>query len=504
MINDVIAEIETYLVSKGKYKPYYFRSGKLEQKFPDLYKKINDLIKDDVPLIEKIVAIHKNNGKLGYCLVCGSKTNYFASYGNFARYCSITCEQKSEERKEIGRKNINPVFLQAKYIEKYGCNPMQITSVKQKMKMNNLEKYGVENTFQLEKARHKASINAKTTGFIRGLNKSNNFAQKTGLNKDLLLQEYVKNKNSCEFIGKKLNVSTTKIWKDLIKFEIPINYSYRQSSCEKELVEFLTGINIKTKTNVRNIIYPKEIDIFLPDFNVAIEINGLYWHHDVKKHRSHLLEKQNLCKEKNIRLLHFWDIEIDRKPEIVKSIISSSLGFFEKTIYARKCEIRNLDNKSYKEFLDENHIQGFRGSSIKYGLFYNDELVSVMGWNKIKTGYELTRFANKTNHKIIGGASKLFSKRPQGEIISFCDKRLFQGQVYEKLGFEYSHDSTPNYFYFSSKEYKLQSRVKFQKHKLKNILNEFDETKSEYENMISSGFLRIFDCGNKVYKYKQE
>lgn len=500
MLNNVITEIETHLVSKGKYKSYYFRSGKLEKKFPDLYKMINSLIKDDVPLIEKIVAIHKNNGKLGSCLVCGAKTNYFASYGNFARYCSITCEQKSEERKDIGRKNINPVFLHAKQIEKYGCNAMQLDSVKQKMKTNNLKKYGIENTFQLENAKHKASINGKTTGYLRGLNKSNNFVQKTGLNKDLLLQEYVTNKNSCERIGKKLNISPTKIWKDLVKFEIPINYSYEQSSYEKELVEFLTGINVKTQTNVRDIISPKEIDIFLPDYNIAIEINGLYWHHDIKKHRLHLLEKQKLCEGKNIRLLHFWDVEWKTKTEIVKSIILSILNKTQR-IYARKCIVKHISIDLYKEFLERNHIQGYRGSSIRLGLFFNDELVSVMGFNKHKEGYELTRFVNKCGISVIGAANKLFKHKPHTNIISFCENRLFTGNVYEKLGFNLSHISAPNYFYFSSKEYRLQSRVKFQKHKLKTKLKKYDSNKSEYENMTLNGYLRIWDCGNKVYKY---
>ena len=56
-----------------------------------------------------------------------------------------------------------------------------------------------------------------------------------------------------------------------------------------------------------------------------------------------------------------------------------------------------------------------------------------------------------------------------------------------------------NYFYFKNEYDELQSRVKFQKHKLKNILEVFDENLSESENMYNNGYRKIYDSGNLVF-----
>ena len=43
------------------------------------------------------------------------------------------------------------------------------------------------------------------------------------------------------------------------------------------------------------------------------------------------------------------------------------------------------------------------------------------------------------------------------------------------------------------------NRIQFQKHKLNGLLEQFDESKSEWQNMRDNGYDRIFDCGNLVY-----
>lgn len=60
-----------------------------------------------------------------------------------------------------------------------------------------------------------------------------------------------------------------------------------------------------------------------------------------------------------------------------------------------------------------------------------------------------------------------------------------------------THTTPPNYFYF--KGLNLESRVKYQKHKLKKLLKQFDDTKTETSNMFQNNFRKIFDAGNKTY-----
>jgi hypothetical protein len=113
---------------------------------------------------------------------------------------------------------------------------------------------------------------------------------------------------------------------------------------------------------------------------------------------------------------------------------------------------------------------------------------------------------SKSNHAIIGGSEKLFKKfisdhNPKS-ILSFCDKRLFNGNVYKKLGFELERETSPNYWYFNDREYILKSRLQFQKHKLSK-LEFFDPSKSESENMRNNNYSKIYDCGNYVYIWRK-
>jgi hypothetical protein len=120
--------------------------------------------------------------------------------------------------------------------------------------------------------------------------------------------------------------------------------------------------------------------------------------------------------------------------------------------------------------------------------------------------YELIRFCNKINTVVTGGASKIFkyfirNYNPES-LISYADLRYSNGALYEKLGFAKLKSSNPNYFYFhKSSTPKLMSRVQFQKHKLKDKLDIYNESLSEYRNMLNNGYDRIWDCGNGVYEY---
>jgi len=274
----------------------------------------------------------------------------------------------------------------------------------------------------------------------------------------------------------------------------------------------LTNNYINFVVNNRSIISPLELDFYFPDHKIAIEFNGLYWHsEELNKDKNYHLMKTELCEEKGIQLLHIFENEWVHNEDIIKSIILSKLGKFENRYYGRKCIVKEIDNKLKNEFLIDNHLQGKDRSSIALGLFYENELMSCMtfGRRKITGGdskFELIRFCNKLNTQIIGGASKLFKhfirNYKYNEVVTYSDRRFSMGNFYEKMGFSLSHCSSPNYWYFNADE--LKNRIQYQKHKLKDKLQTFDPTLTEYENMLSNGFNRIWDCGNFVYKYNKK
>lgn len=54
---------------------------------------------------------------------------------------------------------------------------------------------------------------------------------------------------------------------------------------------------------------PKELDIFLPRYNLAIEYNGTYYHRDSALGSEFHLKKYNICKDNGITLIHIFDTE---------------------------------------------------------------------------------------------------------------------------------------------------------------------------------------------------
>ena len=245
--------------------------------------------------------------------------------------------------------------------------------------------------------------------------------------------------NVCEKefnIGRKLLYSRNKQEVEYCIFCNPIDA--QQSHLEREITEFIKSFNIDVIENSRSIIN-SEIDIFLPKFKIAFEINGVYWHNEIFKDKSYHINKTNECIKSGIQLIHIWEDDWKNKKDIAKSMILNKINKIEDRIYARKCIIKKINDISIiRKFLNENHIQGYSPSMYKYGLFLNNELVSLMtfGWRKTnsKREFELIRFCNKINTNVIGSASKLFNfaltNIDVNEIISYCDISQFDGNVY--------------------------------------------------------------------------
>jgi hypothetical protein len=148
----------------------------------------------------------------------------------------------------------------------------------------------------------------------------------------------------------------------------------------------------------------------------------------------------------------------------------------------------------------QNHLSGFRGGGIKLGLYYNDELMQMVIVGKSRYDkaieYELIRSATKTGITVVGGLSKLLARCPDN-MVSYADRRYSDGKGYDAVGMKKSHESPPNYRYLVDS--KLESRNKYQKHKLNKLVRVFDSTMSEYDNMLVNGYDRVWDCGSLVY-----
>jgi len=277
------------------------------------------------------------------------------------------------------------------------------------------------------------------------------------------------------------------------------------SKSEIEIFEFINSLNIAVENHNRKILDGKELDIFIPDFHLAIEMNGLYWHSEIGGtiFSDYHLNKTLKCQEKDIQLIHIFEDEWIEKQEIVKSIIKAKLGLIINKIPARKCIIQEINKNQAFNFLESNHLQGFINGT-HLGLYFNNELVSVLTYGKPRFRHEyeieIYRFCSKTDTIVMGGLSKLINYINSKSIISYVDLRYGTGKSYEKIGFKKLGQSKPNYFY--TKNYKIrENRLKFQKHKLELILEQYDHNLTEWQNMQLNQFDRIWDCGNLILTF---
>jgi hypothetical protein len=282
------------------------------------------------------------------------------------------------------------------------------------------------------------------------------------------------------------------------------------SKWEEEICNFLKENETNIIQSDKKILEGKEIDILLPDYNIGIECDGLRWHsEEFNKDKNYHLLKTEECAKKGIRLIHIFEDEWKTKPDIVKSMLLNLLQKHSIKIYARKCKAKEINFNEAQEFLLKNHIQGKTNGLVNLGLFYDNELVSLMvfgkpriymGGKNTEDNWELVRFCSKLNVNVIGGASKLLKefieKYSPNNITTYADKRWSLGNLYNKLGFIYDHDSAPNYYYIIG--HHRENRFKYRKSEL--VKEGYNKDLSEHQIMLNRGIYRIYDCGCKVYK----
>ena len=387
----------------------------------------------------------------------------------------------------------------------YYC-PLQNEDISNKSNSTMNVRYGSTYSMQVESIKSKIIDSSKLTK-IKNILLNNNDIININYSKNL----YTAYCNRCEgeyeisphmyIMRKKYNVTICTNCNNIGK-----------SGKEIDLLDFIKDNYDKEFIfNTRKIISPYELDLYLPDIKLGIEFNGLYWHSDIYKEKNYHLDKTNLCINNGIQLFHIWEDDWIYKQGIVKSMILNKLGKTPNKIFARKTEIKEINyNKIIRDFLNKNHIQGFIGSKIKLGLFYNDELVSLMTFGELrkslgqsdkKGSYELLRFCNKLNTSVVGGASKLFkyfiNNFEFNEITSYADRSISNGNLYVSLGFNFEKYTSPNYYYIIDGVRK--HRFGFRKDKL--VKEGFDLTKTEIQIMSERKINRIYNSGNIKFIY---
>ena len=440
----------------------------------------------------------------------------------------------------INSVDIKTFFFKKTNLEKLGVEyPFQSSLIQEKGKESCLEKYGVEYYNQTEESQ----IRRKETSLKKyGVeNPSQNISIKIKKEKlEAKKLNYAKSQNlvTVDDLSKTFNRDESTIIDDIrllnlkiIKFNndtrfyieesnLPIlsDFFSKTDECgksysEKELVDFVKSIySDEIMENTKRIIPPKELDIYIPKMKLAIEYNGLYWHDENHVDKNYHLTKTNMCNKKGIDLIHVFEDDWLYKKEIVKSMIASRLGVYKEKIFARKCQIKEIEKDQAKIFFNENHLQGFAYGDLYLGLMFNDELIQCIcinkkGWHD--GNVELTRMVTKLNTQVVGGFSKLMKHISDyieyKSITSYVYKAWFNGKGYIESGFKIVKENNPSYSYVVNGRRVHKSH--FRKDKIKKMferggLKFYDSDKTEHENMIENKIYRIYDCGTMKVIYE--
>ena len=269
----------------------------------------------------------------------------------------------------------------------------------------------------------------------------------------------------------------------------------KTSKAEIEIFDFLKENGLNCDKNVKfNKERQFEIDLYLPDYKIGIEHNGLYWHSDNIRENNYHLEKREYFESYGIKLLQFNSNEWLDATEIVKSMILSKLNKNLNKFQARKLFVKKIDRTEAKLFLESNHLMGFHPSSKSIGLVDDTGLlVSIFSYRKLNTGIEISRFCNKIHTSVAGGFSKLLSEASKIEnpqfVQSFVDLRYADGKSLEKLNF-INKSTTLGWKWTDGRNTfnRLKCRANMDHRKL-----------SEKEYAKELGWFKIYDAGQRLF-----
>lgn len=391
----------------------------------------------------------------------------------------------------------------------------------------NIERYGSKYAMQSNDVKHrfiKAHMNDSTyfSNFIQFKENPRSFISELNINHKPTIFEL------CSVLG--VNEST--VGKYIHAHNCEDVVDLHVSVMEQEVAQFLRSIcpEIKIEHNVRSIINPYELDIYLPEYYIGIECNPTATHNssinvfdndNPPMSSNYHINKTNKCEDNKVFLFHIFGYEWNYKRKIIESMLCNLINKNSYRIYARNTEIRHVSWFDAKCFLDANHRQGNANSKVRLGLYYKDELVALMTFGKVRNTigtssnenldncWELVRFCSKLNTSVIGGAGKLFcyfikTFNPE-RIRSFSDRAHTKGELYVKLGFTEIRRSSPGYMWVDIKTDIAYNRYNAQKQNILNFLKDdsIDLSKTEKQLMEEHGFVQVFDSGTITWEWKK-
>ena len=401
--------------------------------------------------------------------------------------------------------------IKANNLEKYGVEwASSSKEVRDKIKKTNLERYGVECSFGSKEVQSKSKQTCiQKYGGPNAMCSPELVELSRQRFKEVMLGKYGAD---CSMRVPELKEKISNVMQE--RYGVPWyvltencrQHNYRSVSIpNQKFAEALRSLGVETTFEYH--IGHSPYDLKIVDSNVLIEIDPTFTHncydniwHEPKNRESHL-NKTKLADQNGYQCIHVFDW--DSQESILSMLVNKEI------IYARRCNLIQIDKRTAEQFTNLYHLQGScRGQDIAYGLVYNGELVQIMAFGKPRYNknydYELLRLCTRHGIKILGGPSKLFHQFtqdfPDKSVISYCDYAKFSGQVYQNIGMNLHHISSPAKIWSKKDKYITDNYLR--QHGYDRIFGaNYGKGTSNEQLMLENGWLPVYDCGQKVFEY---
>ena len=466
--------------------------------------KYNNIEKQKQTIKEKYGVIHVS--QLDY-IKNKKKETFNKNYPADSEQYKDLLKRRTENRlKNLGDYGAKVRAGRARHLEE---DPNFLEKQKAKLAKTNREHWGVDNVSQSEKIKQKKK--ETVARHISEFENQNNciqvckvlreFGQTWYRVKDLLNIEFIKH-------GPYSFISRDQI--PLIANYV-INREHNQSqtsSGEKDVLNYIKSIyKGRIIEHDRTIIKPLELDIYIPEKDLAIEFNGLYWHStscvSPRASKYYHLNKTKNCNSKGIRLIHILEPNWINKNEICKSLISSALGVYNETINAADCECRRVNFQEYQEFIGRNSLKPIQKPSLMLGLYYNNILVQVASWKNTKKGFEMCDICSKNFTQIIGGIEVLINNSEIEEFHTYLNRDFEIEDPYIRIGFVIEDYINPIARFYNNKRDPILATQAYKGNLIK-LFEDYNEELPPIENLKHHGYFKVFNCGKIKLKYSKE
>ena len=520
IIFNSLSELWNYLLDKkGNISPSRIRKVLSNPETRESIKRLASEYKHikittfDLPQLYELLYCWKHNIKeRPKCPVCGRELAYRGFNVGYGKVCSNKeCQAKYTHSV---RTNYNTWDKTKETLtQKYGSLENYFKHRRERSIVTCIEKYGVSHHMQNPEIAERITTKATQTKLDRIVK-----AFKQSLTDNLELVRLV--------LQERFAVVRCKVCNK--EFNTPIFYAPICPSCqvkarskqEEEISEFVRSLGFAPERN-RKLLQASsttfyEVDIFVPERRLGIEVNGLYFHKTLSYQqkdnnsvpRDYHIKKSLLARDQQIFLVHIWEDLWRDKQELVKSFIKAKLGLYDETIYARNCDVVILSFAEAQMFFEENHFHGAgKVPPIRYGLLYNQQIVSAIACHFVNGQLRISRFANKQGIQVIGGFSKLLDRVVRDVKPKLITTELYldlnnmpEKSVYAQNGFRLvSNKPFETFYIYIHKLNQRKPRHHLMKHKVTEILKQLglDEIAADIDNFTQSELADLL--GGRIY-----